>query len=393
MQISEYFSNPRSPYLFADIARRVSVFKGQNPSCELLDMGIGDVTLPMSKTVVDALARAAAEMGSNDGFRGYAPCAGYDFLKDAICAAKYKNTAITPCDIFVCHGAKEALGAVTRLFAAGSRVILTEPVYPAYRDVNEMRGNTVLCASTGREAEFIAAPPPFSADVVYLCSPNNPTGTAYTRAELEKWVDYANKCGALIIFDAAYEAYITDSRCLHSIFEIPKAELCAIEIGSLSKSAGFTGMRCGWLAVSPKLVRGDGLSLKDLWSFTEASHSNGVAYIIQRAAEAALSDTGLAQTSAQVSYYRKNAELLAKALRSLGVYCTGATNAPYVWFECKKNKSSLETFDELLCAFSLVCTPGVGFGAGGEGFCRLSGFCTCDTAKKAAAALCEYFRP
>ena len=372
--INENFARLENNYLFAEIAARVKRFKEQNPSSGVISLGIGDVTLPLAEAVVAAMREAAAEQGRAESFRGYGPYEGYDFLREAI-AVRYerRSTKIAADEVFVSDGAKNDLAAILSLFKAGSRVVIPDPVYPAYLDANVLFGNEVLFVDGTERNGFLPSPPDCAADIAYLCSPNNPTGAVYTREGLKSWVDWANDCGAVIIFDAAYEGFVSDSELPRSIFETEGARECAIEISSFSKSAGFTGTRCGFTVVPRELER-DGKSLRALWAKRAAIMYNGCSYVIQRGAAAALSGEGERQSAEAVEYYRANARVIAASLAALGIESTGGVNSPYVWFKCPGGLKSWEVFDILLERAQVVCTPGAGFGKNGEGRCRFSAF-------------------
>lgn len=375
MKINTNYANLANSYLFIEIGRRVDAYQAAHPEADIIRLGIGDVTLPLAAPVVAALEGAAREMGEAASFRGYGPEQGYDFIRSAI-AGHYakRGVALDLDEIFVSDGAKSDCGNILDLFSRDNTVLMPDPVYPVYADTNIMDGRPIVYLAATRENGFLPLPNPAQkADIIYLCSPNNPTGAAYTKAQLAQWVDYATAQDALILFDAAYEAFISDEDVPHSIYEVPGAEKCAIEINSLSKTAGFTGTRCGYTVVPKGLVPGAG-ALNGMWNRRQTTKFNGVSYIIQRGAEAVFSPEGWAACMQNVDYYRKNAQTISAALREAGIWHTGGTNSPYIWMECPGGLSSWSFFDRLLGEAGLVGTPGAGFGDNGEGFFRLTGF-------------------
>ncbi len=375
MQINENFKNLNESYLFSAIAKKVADFQEACPDKKIIRLGIGDVTQPLCPAVVSAMEKAVAEMGAAATFRGYGPEQGYLFLREAI-ARYYAGHGVTvaPDEIYVGDGAKSDIGNILDLFGPDNVVLMPDPVYPVYADTNIMAGRRVLYARACEENGFL--PPPekgTEADIIYICSPNNPTGAVYDKAGLRAWVDYANSRGALIIFDAAYESFISDSSLPRSIFEIPGARDCAIEFCSMSKKAGFTGTRCGYTVIPRELSR-CGVSLGKMWVRRQTTKFNGVAYVVQRGAEAVFTEEGERQTTAAIDVYRGNAVVLMKALTELGVWFTGGKNSPYVWMKCPDGMDSWGFFDRLLSEAAVVGTPGVGFGQNGEGFFRLTAF-------------------
>ncbi|NLC78821.1 MAG: LL-diaminopimelate aminotransferase, partial [Ruminococcaceae bacterium] len=364
--INKNYSSLVKNYLFAEISDRVAKYKAQNPDKNVISMGIGDVTLPIAPSIIDAMEKATAEMGDGKTFRGYGPYEGYEFLRNAL-AGYYKELGATldSADIFVSDGAKNDSGSILDLFYDGCTVVIPDPVYPAYVDANILKGNHVKFVDGNEANGFLPCPPDYNADIVYICSPNNPTGAVYSREGLKAWVDYANGCGAVILFDAAYERFIGESGCPRSIYEIDGAKTCAIELCSFSKTAGFTGVRCGYTVIPSELIR-DGASLRDLWLRRAAAKYNGTPYIVQRAAEAVFSEKGRVEIDANISYYKDNAALLGSALEDAGVKYFGGKNSPYIWFSTGALKS-WEMFDLLLEKANVVCTPGAGFGKNGEG--------------------------
>jgi len=377
MKVNENFSKMPQSYLFAEVANRVKKYKEAHPDASIIRLGIGDVTLPLAPAVVQAAKRAADEMGAAETFRGYPPYEGWEFLIEAI-RGYYASFGVmlNYGDIFVSDGAKSDAGDLPDIFSADNTVLVPDPVYPVYVDSNIMGGRRIIYARGCRENNFLPTPADIEGgepDIIYICSPNNPTGAVMTREILKEWVDYANKLGAVIIFDAAYEAFISDPSLPRSIFEIPGARECAIEIGSLSKTAGFTGMRCGYTVIPEELERG-GYSLNKLWMRRQSTKFNGVSYVVQRAAEAVFSPEGLLQCKKNIDYYRGNAKIIAETLDRLGIYYTGGKHSPYIWMQCPNGLGSWEFFDYLLESAGVVGTPGAGFGSAGEGYFRLTAF-------------------
>jgi LL-diaminopimelate aminotransferase len=376
-------------YLFKTIAQRVNAYKEANPGANLIRLGIGDVTRPLAPAVIAAMQKAVAELGDGATFRGYDDGGvGYDFLRDAI--VNYyaaRGVQVGADEIVVSDGAKSDLGNLLGIFEAGSTALIPDPVFPAYADTNVIDGNRIVYIDANEANGFLPAPDGVvKADIIYICSPNNPTGAVYTREKLKAWVDYANAVGAVILFDAAYEAFITDPGLPRSIFEIDGARTCAIEVCSLSKLAGFTGVRAGYTIVPAELERG-GRSLLALWKRRQTTKFNGVSYITQRGAAAVFSPEGLAQCRESVAYYLENAKILGEALKSLGIWYCGGENAPYIWLKCPDGRGSWEYFDYLLGELKLVGTPGAGFGKNGEGFMRLTAFGTRENTVEAVERL------
>lgn len=385
MKVNRNYENLKESYLFYTISEKVKEFRQKNPDADIIRLGIGDVTLPLPPVCVEAMKKACDEMGTASGFRGYGPYEGYDFLRNAI-AGHYKSFGvdIDPCEIYVSDGAKSDIGNILDIFSKDNTVLVTDPVYPVYVDTNIMDGRKVILAPSGMENGFLPLPDEsVDADIIYLCSPNNPTGAVYDREGLKKWVDYAIDRDAVILFDAAYEAFISSPELPHSIFEIEGSEKCAIEFCSFSKTAGFTGTRCGYCVIPSGLER-DGASLGSMWLRRQSTKYNGTPYIIQRGAEAAYSPEGRRQTAEMISYYMNNARTLAAAFDSLGIYYTGGINSPYIWFRCPHGMKSWEFFDYLLEKAHVVGTPGVGFGSCGEGFFRMTAFGTAESTAEAA---------
>ena len=376
-------------FFFTEIGERVAAYQAAHPDQQLLRLGVGDVTGPLSPVVIEALRRAVSEQARAETFHGYLPETGMPFMKAAV-AAYYERRGVdlSPAEIFVSSGAADDLGAIGNLFSSHARVLVTEPAYPAYVDTSRMAGRRIDHLRGNRANGFLPLPADeMGADLIYLCSPNNPTGTAYTREQLQRWVDWANAREAVIVFDAAYEAYIQDRDVPHSIYELPGAKNCAIEICSLSKTAGFTGMRLGYTVVPQALVR-DGFSLRDMWNQDRTTRTNGVSYVLQRAGEAALSPAGLRFNREAVAVYQENGRILSEALKAAGLWFTGGRNAPYLWLPCPKGMTGWAFFQHLLREAQIVVTPGEGFGAGGEGHVRLSCFGNpADTAEAAQRLL------
>ena len=375
MKINTAYGALPPAFFFTEIGARVSAYQAAHPDQQLLRLGVGDVTGPLSPVVIEALHRAVSEQASAETFHGYLPETGTAFLKAAV-ATYYRQRGVdlAPQEIFISSGAADDLGAVGNLFSADARVLVAEPAYPAYVDTSRMAGRQINHLRGTRENGFLPLPDDAAdADLIYLCSPNNPTGTAYTRAQLQQWVDWANARQAVIVFDAAYEAFIQDEDVPHSIYELPGARECAIEICSLSKTAGFTGMRLGYTVVPEALVR-EGCSLHDMWTQDRTTRTNGVSYVLQRAGEAALSPAGQRYSRESIAVYQENGRVLSEALTKAGVWFTGGRNAPYLWLPCPEGMSGWAFFDHLLREAQIVVTPGEGFGPGGADHVRLSCF-------------------
>ena len=375
MKINAAYGQLAPAFFFTEIGERVAAYQAAHPDQQLLRLGVGDVTGPLVPEVMEALRRAVGEQGRLETFHGYLPETGTDFMKAAV-SSYYgrRGVELSPEEIFISSGAADDLGAIGNLFSADVRVLVAEPAYPAYVDTSRMAGRRIMHLMGNRENGFLPLPQADTkADLVYLCSPNNPTGTAYTRQQLQQWVDWANDRQAVIVFDAAYEAYIQDEDVPHSIYELPGAGECAVEICSLSKTAGFTGMRLGYTVVRAALVR-EGFSLRDMWTQDRTTRTNGVSYVLQRAGEAALSPEGFRQNRRAIAVCQENGRILAEALRKAGLWFTGGRNAPYLWLACPEGMSGWAFFDHLLREAQVVVTPGEGFGAGGANYVRLSCF-------------------
>jgi len=398
-QINENYLQLGESYLFSTIAKKVEKFTAANPAADIIRLGIGDVTLPISPAVSEALHRAVDEMAVKETFRGYGPEQGYTFLREKIAGTDFqrRGIAITPAEIFVSDGSKSDTGNICDILGDDNIVAITDPVYPVYLDTTVMRigksDNTILL-SCSEVNGFLPEIPAQRVDLVYLCYPNNPTGTVMTRAVLQKWVDWALENESLILFDAAYEAFIRDKDIPRSIYEIENAEKCAIEFRSFSKNAGFTGLRCSYTvvpkALKAKTPEGIEVSLNQLWNRRQSTKFNGTAYIIQRAAEAVYSPQGEREVDEMVSYYMQNASIIRKGLIEKGFTVFGGENAPYVWLKCPEGGSSWGFFDRLLQECHIVGTPGVGFGAEGEGYFRLTAFNSLEKTEEAIQRIKEW---
>ena len=388
VRLNPYYSNLTDSFLFYETKLRAAAYEAAHPERKLIRLGIGDVTLPLAPVVIAALHKAVEEQADQRTFQGYMPELGKEFMKRAA-AANYARRGITvdPEEIFICYGIGDDLGVIGSMFARENRVAIVEPGYPAYADTNIMDGREIVPVPGTEENGFLPLPSPMlEAELVYLCSPSNPTGAAYSADQLQQWVDWANAHGAVIIFDAAYEAFITESDVPHSIYELPGAKSCAIELFSLSKSAGFTGTRLGYTVVPKALVR-EGKSLQAMWVRNRSTCTNGVSYLLQRAGEAALTEEGLRQSRDNLGVYRRNAEILTAALDNCGIRYFGGQNAPYIWLRCPGQMDSWTFFDYLMEKAGIVGTPGVGFGKCGEGWFRFSCFSTPEDTAEAAARL------
>jgi len=376
MKINQNYLKLQQSYLFSTIAKKVVEFKAKNPDKDVIRLGIGDVTIPLCSAVTSAMNKAVDEMGVKETFRGYGPEQGYDFLKNAISDYYSKrNVNLDLHEIFISDGAKSDVGNILDIFDTSNRVLIPDPVYPVYVDTNIMAGRTVTYMDANEGNGFLPMPDSKTdADIVYICSPNNPTGAVYNKEQLTKWVDWANERKAVILFDAAYEAFITDETLPRSIYEIEGAKTCAIEFCSFSKTAGFTGTRCGYTVIPMDLVSDDGTVLNKLWLRRQTTKFNGVPYIVQRGAEAVFSPEGHKQTREAISYYLENAKIIGDTLDKLGIGYTGGKNSPYIWMKCPNGMKSWEYFDYLLENVNVVGTPGSGFGENGEHFFRLTSF-------------------
>ena len=385
--INENYLKLPGSYLFSNIAKKVNAYQSENPEAQILRLGIGDVTQPLAPAIIEALHKAVDEMANAETFHGYAPYLGYEFLRNAIAKNDYKDRGcdISADEIFVSDGAKCDSGNIQEIFGLDNKIAVCDPVYPVYVDTNVMAGRSgeynpntqnfdgMIYMPCLEENDFVPEFPKENPDIIYLCFPNNPTGATITKAQLQEWVDYAKRIGAVIIYDAAYEAYITEEEIPHSIYECEGARECAIELHSFSKNAGFTGVRLGYTVVPKDLKCGD-VQLHSLWARRHGTKYNGAPYIVQRAGEAVYSDAGKAQLKEQVAYYMQNAKVIYEGLKNAGYSVSGGVNAPYIWLKTPDKMTSWEFFDKLLHEANVVGTPGSGFGAHGEGYFRLSAF-------------------
>ena len=379
-KFNDNFLDLKDSYLFSEVAKRVNTFKEKNPEKSVIRLGIGDVTLPLGRTVVEAMRSAAEEMGNAETFRGYGPEQGYDFLRAAIAGhySKY-GVELDADEIFVSDGAKSDTGNITDLFSKDNIVLIPDPVYPVYVDTNTMNGRNIVYINGTAENDFLPMPDrSVHADIIYICSPNNPTGACYNRTQLREWVDYALENDAVILFDSAYESFVSDESLPHSIYEIEGAKKCAVEFCSLSKTAGFTGTRCGYTIVPKSItsVTSDGrtMSLNKMWNRRQCTKFNGVPYVIQRAAEAVFTDDGIAEARAMTASYMENARIISETMKELNIRFTGGINSPYIWFECPFGMNSWDFFDFMLEKAGVVGTPGAGFGKNGNNWFRLTAF-------------------
>ena len=386
-KINENYLKLPGSYLFSDIGRKVNAYAAENPDKKIIRLGIGDVTQPLAPAIINALHDAVEEMSNAAYFHGYAPDLGYEFLRNAIADNDYKNRGcdISADEIFISDGAKSDSGNIQEIFSSDNKIAVCDPVYPVYVDTNVMAGRTgaydtasetfqdMIYMPCTADNNFAPEIPRETPDIIYLCFPNNPTGAAITKRNLQDWVDYANQAGAVIIYDAAYEAYISETDIPHSIYECEGARTCAIELRSFSKNAGFTGLRLGFTVVPRELKTGD-VSLHSLWARRHGTKYNGAPYIVQRAGEAVYSDKGRQQLKGQVAYYMNNASYIYEGLKSAGYTVSGGVNAPYIWLKTPKGMTSWDFFDHLLHTANVVGTPGSGFGPNGEGYFRLTAF-------------------
>lgn len=402
MKINDNYLKLQSSYLFTNIAHKVAAFQAAHPQADIIRLGIGDVTRPLAPAVVEALHGAADDMGREETFQGYPPEYGQDFLLEKVLQYDFaaRGVRLDKDEIFVSDGAKSDCGNIGDIFSTDNVVAVCDPVYPVYVDTNVMAGRAGDLLGDGRwsklvylpctaENDFLPALPQERADLIYLCFPNNPTGMGITAPQLQKWVDYANENGSVILYDAAYEAYITED-LPHSIYEIPGAKTCAIEFRSYSKTAGFTGVRCG-LTVVPKALKAGGVALNALWGRRQATKFNGVSYLTQRAAEATYSDAGRRQVRETIAYYLDNAKAIAAGLQKAGFQTWGGVNSPYIWLKTPDGMSSWDFFDTLLNNVQVVGTPGSGFGPAGEGFFRLTAFGNAARTKQAVQRIVDFF--
>lgn len=392
MKPNMHYTELKDTYLFNTIYRKTDEYLAAHPGEHVLKLGVGDVSYPLCKKVIEALHEAVDDQSRIETFHGYMPEHGAMFLREAI--AKYYsgwNVDMTTDEVFVSSGACDDLGDLLEMFDRDNTVLVIEPAYPEYVDTNLLYGRKVIHLPAGEGDGFLPLPDEsIGADIIYICSPNNPTGSAYTREKLKKWVDYANKKDAVILYDAAYEIFIEEDDVPHSIYEIEGADTCAVEVCSFSKTAGFTGTRVGYTIVPSKLER-MGVNLNALWSRNRETRTNGISYILQKGASAVFTPEGQKQIYESISVYKKNAKVIMDALDKCGFWYVGGKNSPYVWMKCPNNMGSWEFFDYLLNELQIVGTPGVGFGSCGEGFLRLSAFGDPDDTKEAAKRIVEHF--
>ena len=383
-----HYSELEDSYLFYNIAQKTKAYVEEHKGTKLLKMGIGDVSLPLSDAVIQALHEAVDDQASKDGFHGYMPECGAPFLREAI-AKYYKNRGVflSSDEVFVSSGASDELGDILDLFDPSSSALVIEPAYPAYVDANVMAGRKIVHLASGEEKGFLPEPSEeIKADLLYICSPNNPTGAVFSRNQLQAWVDFANENDSIILFDAAYEAFIEDKTLPHSIYELDGAKKCAIEICSLSKTAGFTGTRLGYTVI-PKALNRNEMNLNEMWVRNRTTKTNGVSYIIQKGGAAVFTEEGQRQIQENIRIYKNNAKVMMEALDKLGIWYCGGKNAPYIWMKCPNGMGSWEFFDYLLHEIQVVGTPGEGFGACGEGYFRFSTFGSTEDTKEAAKRL------
>ena len=375
MNINKNYQNLEDSYLFSTVARKQREFQEANPDKKVIRLSIGDVTLPLAPAVIEAMHKAVDEMGTKEGFHGYGPEQGYDFLKQSIQSYYASHgTQLETDEIFISDGAKSDVGNILDLFSQDNVVLVPDPVYPVYVDTNTMAGRKIVYMNANEENGFLPLPDAsVKADIIYLCSPNNPTGAVYDRDGLKAWVDYALANNAILLFDAAYECFVTSGDLPRSIYEIEGAKKCAIEFCSFSKTAGFSGTRCGYTVV-PMELEFDGVKMNKMWLRRQTTKFNGVPYIVQRGAAAVFTEEGMAQIQENLGYYQENARILSEALDELGIWYTGGKNSPYIWLKCPNGMESWEFFDYLLENANVVGTPGAGFGKNGKNFFRLTAF-------------------
>ena len=393
-KINENYLKLPGNYLFAEIGKRVAKFQAENPDAEIIRLGIGDVTQPLPQVCIDAMKKAADELGDTKTFRGYGPEQGYSFLREKIAEWNYKknNLDISADEIFISDGSKCDCGNIQEIFSIDSKIAIADPVYPVYLDSNIMAGRTeIIYLPCTAENNFAPTPPTEKVDLIYLCSPNNPTGTTLDKNILKRWIDYAKENNSVILYDAAYAAYITEKNIPRSIYEVESAKDVAIEFRSFSKTAGFTGTRCGYVVIPENLTgttsSGEKILLKNLWLRRQTTKFNGTAYIVQRGAEAIYSDEGQAQVKNLIDYYVTNAKIIREGLQSIGLKVFGGINAPYIWLKIADNMTSWQFFDKLLTEYKIVSTPGAGFGSCGEGYLRLTSFGSRENTLKAVERL------
>ncbi len=387
MKPNYHYQDVAETYLFSNIAKKVSAYVEQNPGKSVLRLGIGDVTLPLAPAVITAMHEAVDEMSKKETFKGYGPEQGYAFLRESI-QSYYarRGIALKTEEIFISDGAKSDCGNILDIFDTDNSVLVPDPVYPVYVDTNVMAGRKIAYMQATAENGFLPMPDEkLKADIIYLCSPNNPTGASYTKAQLQAWVDFANQNDSVILYDAAYECFV-ETDVARSIFEVEGARTCAIELCSFSKTAGFTGTRCGYTVVPEELIRG-GMSLRKMWLRRQTTKFNGASYIVQKGASAVFSEEGEKQIRANLAYYKENAKLIADCMDECGISYTGGKNSPYIWLKCPEGMTSWEFFDYLLQEIQVVGTPGSGFGKNGEGFFRLTSFGSRETTVEACKRL------
>ena len=390
---NRHYAELKDSYLFYHIAQKTKAYLSEHPGAKLYRLGIGDVTLPLCNAVIEALHQAVDDQACQERFHGYMPECGADFLREAI-AGYYaqRNVQLSADEIFVSSGASDELGDILDLFDRSNAAMIIEPAYPAYVDANIMAGRKIVHLPSDCSNGFLPEPDPsFEADLLYICSPNNPTGAVFDRAQLQKWVDYANAHGSIILFDAAYEAFIEQPGLPHSIFEIEGAKTCSIEICSLSKTAGFTGTRLGYTVIPKKLARG-GMNMNDMWVRNRTTKTNGVSYIIQKGGAAVFTPEGQREIHQNIQLYKQNAKMLMQTLDALNVWYCGGKNAPYIWMKCPDGLGSWDFFDLLLNRIQVIGTPGEGFGACGEGYFRFSTFGSPEDTQEAAKRLYELLK-
>ncbi len=393
LKVNKNYEKLKQNYLFSEIARRVASYSEANPDKSIIKMGIGDVTRPLCVAVVGGLHSGADEQGKGESFHGYGPEQGYDFLKDSI-REYYKDNGVSleNDEIFISDGAKSDIGNILDLFDKDNTVLIPDPVYPVYVDTNIMDGRKIVYLNADADNGFLPLPDEDThGDIIYICSPNNPTGAVYDRDALSKWVNFALKNGSVILFDAAYEAFVYDDGLPRSIYEIEGAKECAIEFCSFSKTAGFTGTRCGYTVVPDSLVL-DGAKLNKMWLRRQTTKFNGVSYVVQKAAAEVFTEEGRRQVKESIKYYRENASIITRALDELGIKYTGGKNSPYIWLQCPGGMKSWEFFDLLLTKANVVGTPGAGFGENGEGYFRLTAFNTHENTAEAMARIKEVLK-
>ena len=384
MKLNDDFKNIKESYLFADVSDRTAKYVAAHPDKKIIKLGIGDVTLPLAPAVISAMHEAVDDMSKSETFKGYGPYEGYGFLRESI-KNYYSRMGVEVGvdEIFVSDGAKSDLGNILDIFSKDNVVLIPDPVYPVYVDTNLMAGRKIIFAAANEGNGFLPMPDySKKADIIYICSPNNPTGAAYSKAQLKEWVDYANKLDAVILYDAAYECFIEDENKARSILSIEGARTCAIEMCSFSKIAGFTGMRCGYTVVPKQLIK-NGLNANKMWYRRQATKFNGASYIVQKGAAAVFTEEGMAQIRKNIEIYKYNAKLIAHLMDRLGIWYTGGKNSPYIWLKCPRGMKSWQFFDFLLDGAQVVGTPGAGFGENGEGFFRLTAFGSTESTKEA----------